>query len=281
MRTVPRAFVSSKGNRRGTDERTISKRMITTLYRSRWLIQALVVRDLVLRYRGTLIGFLWTLINPLLFVAVYTLVFSVYLKNPMTHFPLFVLSGLIPWQWFSTSVSVGTSSIVDGRGYVGKSVFRTPVLIFIPILSNFVNYLFFIPLLGIVALISHSPLGWPLVALPLLIAVQFILTTGLLFIAATFNVFFRDLQQLLTTILTIFFYLSPIFFTIKQIPAFLLPFTLANPVAGIILGYHNIFYYNTWPDFRLLGISLGIACAILWVGLLVFKRYEDALPDYL
>jgi len=255
--------------------------MVDTLYRSRWLIQALVVRDLVLRYRGTIVGFFWTLLNPLLFVGIYTLVFSVYLRNPMPHFSLFLLTGMIPWQWFSMSISMGTSSIVDGRAYVGKSVFRPAVLIFVPIFSNFINYLLFLPLLVVVVALSHGTLGWPLLALPLLILTQFILTTGLLFIAATFNVFFRDLQQLLATILTMLFFLSPIFFTLQQIPAQFRGLTLANPMAGIVVGYQNLFYYNTWPDMRLLGLSLAIAVAVLWLGLSVFRRYEDALPDYL
>jgi len=75
--------------------------------------------------------------------------------------------------------------------------------------------------------------------------------------------------------------LSPIFFTLQQIPARFRGLTLANPMAGIVVGYQNLFYYNTWPDMRLLGLSLAIAVAVLWLGLSVFRRYEDALPDYL
>ncbi len=264
-----------------SSNRTSKGRMVQTLYRSRWLIQALVARDLVLRYRGTIVGFLWTLLNPLLFVAVYTLVFSVYLKNSMPHFALFLLAGMIPWQWFSMSIMMGTSSIVDGRVYVGKSVFRPAILILIPILSNFVNFLLFLPLIAIVVALSHGSLGLPLVMLPVLILAQFALTTGLLFITATFNVFFRDLQQLLSTILTMLFFLSPIFFTLDRIPEAFRRFTLANPMAGIVVGYQQIFYYNAWPDQRLLGLSVLMAFAILWLGVAIFRRYEDALPDYL
>ena len=255
--------------------------MVDTLYRSRWLLYALVGRDLVLRYRGTIIGFFWTLLNPLMFVAAYTLVFSVYLKSGKPHFALFLLAGMIPWQWFSTAIAMGTSSIVDGRIYVGKSVFRPAILIFVPIFSNFVNYLLFLPLLAVVVAFSDGQLGWPLLALPVLILIQFILTTGFLFITATFNVFFRDLQQLLTTILTLLFFLSPIFYSVQQIPEQYRAYSLSNPMAGIIIGYQNIFYYNTWPDFRLLGLSLVTSLAIFWIGLTIFRRYEDALPDYL
>lgn len=255
--------------------------MVGSIYRYRWLVWELVARDLILRYRGTILGFLWTLLNPLLFVAAYTLVFSVFLKNGMPNFAVFLLCGMIPWQWFTSAITAGTLSILDGRMYVGKSVFRPAVLIFVPIFSNFVNYLLFLPLLIGVAAIMHVQVGLPLLALPLLILIQLILTAGLLFMTATFNVFFRDLQQLLGTLLMLMLFLSPIFYTIDQVPAAYRPYVLANPMAPVLMGYQSIFYYDAWPDMRLLAYALAASLAILWLGLMVFKRFEDALPDYL
>src|SRR5215469_3718221 len=99
------------------------------LYRFRWLLVELVLRDLRLRYRGSVLGFAWTLLNPLFFMAIYTLVFSVYLRVPIPHYPLFLLSGLVPWTWFATAIQQGATAIVDGRLYVGKTTFPTEVLI--------------------------------------------------------------------------------------------------------------------------------------------------------
>src|SRR5579884_1526550 len=115
--------------------------MVKTIYRHRWLLYELVVRDLVLRYRGSVLGFLWTLLNPVLFMAVYTLVFSVYLRIGMEHYAVFLIAGLLPWLWFLNSAQIGTGAVVNGAMFVGKTTVPALILVLVPILSNFVNFL--------------------------------------------------------------------------------------------------------------------------------------------
>jgi lipopolysaccharide transport system permease protein len=254
--------------------------LLRTLYRFKWLLYELVVRDLVARYRGSTLGFFWTLLNPLLFMAVYTLVFSVFLRIGMQHFVVYLIAGLMPFQWFSNSIILGTSSITDGGMYVGKTVFAPAILIAVPVLSNFVNFLFSLPVLLAVALLSHVPLGWPLLSLPLLLGIQVILTFGLLLFLATFNVFFRDLQQLVGVLTMLLMYLAPIVYPISMVPQGFRMLILANPLTSLIMSYQAIFYYDRFPDGRNLLYALAWSAIVFLIGRAVFMYYKDSIPEY-
>ena len=255
--------------------------MILSLYRYRWLLYELVLRDLIQRYRGSALGFLWTLLNPVLFMGVYTLVFSVYLRAGVDHYALFLVSAMVPWLWFASSIQQGTNSIIDGRMYVGKAAFAPVVLIFVPVLSNLVNFLLTLPFLFVVVALSHHKVGLPLIVLPLLIAIQFLLTLAALLFTATFNVFYRDLQQLVPIALLLMFYLIPIFYPLSSVPEAIQPFILANPFASIALAYQHIFYQIAWPYFNLLAYTTLTALVLFAVGVAVFARYEETFTEYL
>ena len=254
--------------------------MVQSLYRSRWLLYELVARDLILRYRGSTLGFLWTLLNPLLFMAIYTLVFSVYLRIGIEHYAVFLLAGLIPWQWFASAVQAGTSSIVDGRLFIGKTVFTPVVLVLIPILSNFVNFLLSLPILLAIAALLHVQLGWAILILPLIVGIQFLFTLAVVLFLSTLNVFFRDLQQLIVVLLTAAFYLAPIIYPLTSVPEGFRPFVTANPVAPVMLAYQDIFFYNTLPSWTTLLYALSASAVLYFVGRGFFDRYKDAFADY-
>ncbi len=254
--------------------------MVQSIYRYRWLLYELVLRDLVLRYRGSILGFVWTLLNPLLFMLVYTLVFGVYFKSSIVNFPVFLIAGLIPWQWFMTAVQLGTSSIVDGRMYVGKAVFAPSILVVVPVLSNFVNFVLSLPILIAIALVFRMHVGWPIVVLPVLIGIQFLFTVGVLLILSTFNVFFRDLQQLVAIVLQLLFYMTPIFYTRNAVPLHYRSLLFIDPMASVIEGYQRIFYADALPSVKLTAYALAAAAATFYVGRLVFNRYKDAFADY-
>jgi len=251
------------------------------LFRYRWLVYELISRDLKLRYRGSALGFAWTLLNPLLFMGVYTLVFGVYLKIGIPSYAVFLLSGLLPWAWFSNALMQGTTAILDGRMYVGKTIFPAEVLVLVPVCSNFVNFLFSLPVLVGVIVLFHGSLGLPLFALPAVVLVQMILTTGLLFFVATFNVFYRDLQQLMTYVVMLFFYLTPIFYQLTAVPVALRPFVEASPIAVLIQCYHQIFYANEWPDLASFAYLLLGSLVLFFLGYAFFKRHKESFGEYL
>jgi lipopolysaccharide transport system permease protein len=255
-------------------------RLIWTVYRNRWLLYELVLRDLVLRYRGSLLGLLWTLLNPILFMAVYTLVFSVYLRVGMPHYAVFLVCGLLPWLWFIGATQSGTSCILDGANFIGKTPFPSAILVAVPICSNFVNFLVSLPILFVMLLITHMQVGLPVVLLPALFLLQFVLIFGLLLILSTLNVFFRDLQQLVAVLLMLLFYVSPIFYPLSSIPAAYRTYPMLNPIVPIIVAYQDVFYRNVMPSALSLAYSLSAALALSYLGLTLFERYKDAFPDY-
>ena len=255
--------------------------LIQRLYRFRWLIYELVIRDLKLRYRGSALGFMWTLLNPLLFMGVYTLVFGVYLKVGIADFPLYLLSGLLPWNWFANALQTGTSAIVDGRMYVGKTVFPTEALLVVPVLSNLVNFLLSLPVFVVLSIVLHGHLGFALIALPLVIILQSIIVFSVVTLFATFNVLYRDVQQLVAYFVMLSFYLTPIFYATKSIPDAIRPFAQINPMVSLITSYQHILFANTLPAWGDLAYLAFTGLVLYGIAQMAYNHYRDSFGEYL
>lgn len=249
--------------------------------RHRWLIYTFVARDLKLRYSGSALGVLWTLLNPLLFMLVYTLVFSVYFRMVKENYPVFLLSGLLPWIWFSESVQFGTTSILAGGGYIGRTMFPAEVLPIVAVLSPMMNFLFSLPMLALFIAGFRVHVGWPLLALPVVMLVQFVISLGIVLFTATYTVFFRDLAYLITHLLMLCMFLVPILYPLTNVPEPLRPIVASNPLAVLVISYQAIFFHNLWPDFRMLLGAAACGMALMWLGRRVFERHKDAFAEYL
>ncbi len=194
-------------------------RLTKTIGQHRWLIIELVKREVKLRYRGTWLGFFWSLLNPLIMTTVYTVVFSYIFRIGIPKFPVFLFCALLPWNWFGEAVSSGTDCFVGRPGFVRDAIFPTAILPITSIAASMMNYVFSLPILLIVLLTFRVPFGWSLLTLPLIMAVQFLFTLGIVFILGTFNVFFRDLRYIVQNLLMALFFLTPVFYDISSIPA--------------------------------------------------------------
>ena len=163
------------------------------LFGYRELIESLVLRDLKVRYKNSVLGFLWSLVNPLLLMTVFTVVFTVMLPNmTIPKFPVFVLCALLPWNFFSTSIVGAVNSIVQNGHLIKKVYFPREVLPIALVFSNFVNFLLAMPILFAFLIIFRVPFTLALLYLPLIMAVQVIFTIGVALVLATLNVFYRD-----------------------------------------------------------------------------------------
>ncbi|MBV8363076.1 MAG: ABC transporter permease [Acidobacteriaceae bacterium] len=240
----------------------------------------LVMRDLRLRYRGTYIGFLWTLLNPVIYMGIYTFVFGFMLHVGTQRYPAYLLCGLVPWAWLFGAITQGVTAIQDGRMYVGKTVFPTEALVVVPVLSNMVNFALSLPLLLIIVAIFRTHVGWSILTLPIVVAIQYVLTYGFLLLVATYNVFFRDIQQLIALFLTFVFFVNPIFYTLAQVPEKLRAYLLADPVTPIIISYQSIFLHGSWPPALPLTYAAAFSIALYLLGKAVFNRYHDAFGEY-
>jgi homopolymeric O-antigen transport system permease protein len=259
---------------------------LSDLFRSRALVQCLVSRELKARYRGSVLGFLWSFLNPLLLLSVYALVFRFYMRQNLPHYSLYLFSGLLPWLWFTSSLTEGAGSVVEGGNLVRRILFPAEVLPTVSVLSNLVHFAFGLPvLLGFSLLCGVKP-GWSLLTLPVVVVPQLLFTEGLALFLAAVTVHFRDVRQALSSLLTFWFFLCPIIYTMdlvqRSLPerlSWLLWAYRLNPVVHLVQGYQAIFYYGRLPDPLSLSLATLIGAAAFLVGSIVFRRLSDAFPE--
>jgi len=252
---------------------------LAVLLRHRTLIATLVLRELRSRYRGSFLGFLWSFLNPLLLMVVYVLVFSVYLRVPEANYAVFLFAGLLPWLWFSSSLGHATGVIVGGGALVKRVLFPAEVLPLVSVLSNMVNFLLSLPLLFLFLVLFGIPITPWAASLPLLLALQFVMTVGLALPLSALNVHLRDVEQILGNLLVLWFFLSPVLYPVSAVPASFRPLYFVNPLAGLIQGYRDILFYGRAPQWAQLAFVGLVAVALFWVGLTIFDRLRDTLAE--
>ncbi len=250
-----------------------------SLIHHRTLIITLVLRELRARYRGSLLGFLWSFLNPLLLMLVYVLVFSIYLRAPQANYAVFLFAGLLPWLWFSSSLGHATGVIVGGGALVKRVLFPAEVLPLVSVLSNMVNFLLSLPLLFLFLFLFGIPVTPWAASLPLLLALQLLLTVGLALPLAALNVHLRDVEQILGNLLILWFFLSPVLYPASTVPASFRPLYFLNPLAGLIQGYRDILFYGRPPQWSQLAFVALVALVTLWGGLRIFDRLRDTLAE--
>lgn len=254
---------------------------LAILISRRALIAELVHRELKLRYRGTWLGFLWTMLNPLVFMVVYTLVFSHFLRIGIPKFPAFLLTGLLAWNWFSESVMMGTNCLVDHATFLRNAVFPAQILPVVSVGAGMMNYVFALPVLLVLLLVYQVPFGWTIFALPLVMAVQFLLSLGVVYLTATFNVFLRDLRYIVQHGLLVAFFLTPVMYDLSFVPARFQWILKINPMTIVIDSYRRILFYGIWPHWRNLSLVLALALVLWMIGVTVFERNREVFPEYL
>ena len=253
------------------------------LYRHRELLASLVSRDLKARYRGTVFGFLWSLGNPLLTTLVLTLVFAVFMRgNTIPNFTAFALIGMLAWNWLSACITGGITSITANSPLISKTYFPREILPLAVVLSNGVNFMFALPAVAVLLLISGIGLGPSLVLLPLVILIQIVLCSGLALLFAVANVFFRDTGVIMESLMLAWFFLTPIFYRPQDLfPQYERLLYWINPAASLIAMYRDVLYSAGTPDALFVLRAALQAVALLAVGWVVFSRLADRFLEEL
>lgn len=249
------------------------------LYRYREMFQTLVVREVTARYKGSFFGFVWSLLNPLMMMGIYALIFSVYMKLGQKNYTLFLLVGLLPWNWFATSLTNATGTAIAFSSLIKKVYFPLEVLPMVNVTANLVNFALSLPVLFLFMLFTHAPFTWNLLYLPVLIAIQFIVNLGLSLLLTTLNAFYRDVEQLIAPVLMMWFYVTPVLYAEKRIPPGFRWLILANPMAPIVIAYHKIIMDGGVPNRHLLGVSLGLGIILMVVGYSYFHRRKFTFSE--
>jgi len=257
-------------------------REIGDLVRYRDVFSSLVMRDFKGRYRAKMLGIFWSIGDPLIMMFVYTLVFTYMFKRSIYAYPVVLLLGLCPHRFFANGVLGATNSLLDYSPLVKRVAFPRHLLPPAVIASHLIHFFIELGLVGIVSLFFPGSLRFSaaLAWLPLVFLVQLTWMTGLAFLAASLNVWFRDVQYLLRSGIMILYWLTPIFYPASFIPDHLLPAFHFNPMAGVVIGYRRILMEELPPDFSFLIVGAGVSCALLVVGILVFRQCEGTFADY-
>ncbi len=260
------------------------------LWQYRELLRNLVVRDVKVRYKNSILGIVWSWLNPLLMMVVYTIFFTVLLRNTtFPHYPVFLLCGLLPWNFFSESLTSATASIVNNAHLIKKVYFPREVLPISVVFSSLVNFIIALPVLLVLVLVFGVSLTpWALL-LPVTILIQLAFTIGLVLILSTLNVFYRDTHFILNVLMLAWFFLTPVFYPIETVPqnATVLGVTFnarlwlyrLNPMASIIASYRDLLYWGTPTALDFLLRTAVTSVVVLIVGYLIFVHYSPRFGE--
>jgi ABC-type polysaccharide/polyol phosphate export permease len=254
--------------------------LVRECFRYRELIWALALKELKIRYKRSVLGFMWALLNPALLMLVLTLVFSTIMKFPIPHYAIFLLSVLLPWTFFSQSLSYAVESIVINGDLIKKVSLPKLVFPVAALVSNLINLLLsLIPLALLVPAMRH-PFYWTWLYLPVPLLALAIFTLGMTFLFAAANVYYRDVSHILQIVLSAWFYLTPIIYSLDFIPEKHRWIFKLNPLIYVVNGFRLAVYYGQLP--RLQSIAASFACAFvtLFIGFYLFRKYQDDFVFY-
>ena len=257
-------------------------KLLRELYDYREMIFSLVQRDLKGRYKGSLLGFLWTFLNPLLQLCVYTLVFSVIMRNGIEDFYLFLFVALVPWMFFSACVASAAGLIRAQQDMVKKIYFPREVLPVAFVTSQFINM--FYSLLVVLAVLMIAGKGiniFAVLSLPIIMVIEYVMALGIALITSAITVYFRDMEYLLGIITMAWQFLTPIFYSVDMVPARLMLVFNLNPMTSVIIAYRDILYYKQLPKMETLIQAIICGILLLAAGLFVFGRLKRHFADEL
>lgn len=256
-----------------------------TLYRHRQLIAALTARDLKARYRGSILGFFWSLANPLLLLGVYTLVFTKFFpQQTVQPYPLFLFAGILPWTFFSAAVLESTTSISANAGLIKKVMFPAEALPVVVVLSHLVHFALAIPILlaaiGAYAAMGLFKVSATILLAPALMLLQTMFVAGVAMTVSSASVLFRDLRDIVANLMQLGFFVTPIIYLIDNIESRALRALLrVNPMTPFVVAYQDIFFFGRLPNLSDVVLVLTYAFGSLLVGFFVFDRLRDTLAE--
>ena len=258
---------------------------LANLLKYRGLVQSLVVRELKARYRGSVLGFFWSFVNPLLLLLIYTFVFTVVL--PGTHpaeiepYALFMFCGILPWTWFSSSLIESSNVLISGGNLIKKVLFPAEVLPIVTVLANMVHFFLGLPILAVFLVYYRASLHpGELVWFPVIVLVQLLLTVGLALIVSALTVHFRDIKDLLANLLTFWFFATPIIYPMAAAPEPGRRFLNLNPFTHLAISYQEILFYNgPFGHWKWLLALLVASAALFLFGYFLFDRLRDSFAE--
>lgn len=252
-----------------------------SLYDYRELLKTSVKKDIGGKYKHSFLGVLWSFVNPLLQIIVYAIIFPLIMRSNIEYYVVFMVCGLIPWNYFSTVINRASFTMIENGNILKKVYFPREILPLSVVTSETITFL--ISSIIIVGFVLGYGLGITIniVFYPILLFVQFVLLLGISLFVSSITVYFRDLQHFIGVLLQLFFYATPIVYSVESIPENFQWILKYNPMTYIIEGYRDIFYYQTMPEIGTLLIVLVIGILLCVTGYIVFNKLQKKFAEEL
>jgi lipopolysaccharide transport system permease protein len=254
-------------------------KLFKNLYQYRELLKTNVKKDIRGKYKASFLGVLWSFINPLLQVAVYAIVFPYIMKVQTQNYLIFLICGIIPWTWFTTSVSQGTTCITNNSNLIKKVYFPREILPISVVTSGLINFLISCVIILLFVLFGGLGISWHLVFLPLIALIQYIFSLAFAFILSAFNVYVKDVEYIVAFLLNMAFYATPVLYSTDVFSGWILWLFRLNPMAHIINAYRDIFYVHEVPQIGNLMILLAVGLVIIVICYKIFKKLEKGFAE--
>jgi lipopolysaccharide transport system permease protein len=257
------------------------------LIRHRGLIKKLVIRDLKSRYVGSAMGFFWSVIHPLVLLASYTFVFSIVLKQKLgpetgtSSFAIYLFCGILPWLVFQETLTRSSNILVDHANLITKTLFPSEILPVSVLIANLINHFIGLGIFLLICLFYLQKLSWLVILIPIYLFALSLFALGLSWFLASVQVFLRDTAQILTVVLTFWFWLTPIFFDEHRLPQKLRIIMHLNPLAAVVTAYRNCLLNHEFPSLQSLLLLYVFAIAAFIGGGLFFKYTKRTFADVL
>ena len=251
------------------------------LWNYREMLGSLVKKDLKTRYKGSVLGFLWTFLNPLLQLLVYSLLFSVIMRANIDNYAMFLFVALVPWLFFSTSLVSGASCIMGAQGLIEKIYFPRIIIPISVVCSNFMNMIFSFIIVFLALFFTGVGVSAVVIVLPVIMIIEFFFAVGLTLIVSAVNVYFRDLEYILGILTQVWMYLTPILYSVDMVPQQLKGVLDFNPMSSVILAYRDILFYQRMPDMSTLLSAVLCAVGSMVIGVFIFNKLQRRFAEEL
>ena len=243
------------------------------------LLAVLTAKEIKVRYKRTVLGYLWSLLNPVIYATTFWIAFKAILNVRIESYFTFLLAGLFPWQWFANTLQVAPNAFVRNATLVKKVAFPRHLIVASVVLTEGVHFVLCLPVLAAFELgfSQYTPhLSW-LWGVPLLTAIQGLMLYGLALAVAAFNVFLRDIERVLGLVVTVLFYLTPVIYRPDMVPASIARWVALNPLSGLIVAWRSLLLDGTFDASATLhALPVALACALLGYGFYARVRWQLA-----
>lgn len=251
------------------------------IYNYRELLKTNVKKEIRGRYKNSFLGILWSFLNPLLQLLVYSVIFGALLAGGDETYPIYICIALIPWTYFTTAITQASFTVIGNADIIKKVYFPREILPISVVTSGAVNFVISTIIILAFVIFSGVGLSWYILLYPFILLIQYVLLLGIGFIVSSVTVYFRDLEHIIGVVLMAAFYATPIVYKIEQLPHTLQVLVNLNPMTHLINAYRDIFYYHQMPNMKILFVLLAASVILTVIGYFIFKKLQKGFAEEL